>query len=171
MPNVDDVVLAPGGDSPAPEPPEPELEQALDEDLEQDLDEDLDNDLDEDLDDDLDHDESAGIDDGYDLLRDSPEAQTARRWLGAGIGATITGAVLLGGGIAMSQTTPCQTGAGNNCFADARERAALTMGIPGGVLMAGGVAMIVVGALQKRRIKASFALGPGELGVVVGGRF
>jgi hypothetical protein len=127
--------------------------------------------LDQDLDEDLDQDESASIDDGYDPTRDSPEARTARRWLGAGIGATITGAVLVGGAIAMSQTPPCKTGVGNNCFADARDRAAVTLGVPGGVLLLGGIAMTVVGALQKRRIKAGLALAPGQFGVVVGGQF
>jgi hypothetical protein len=162
LPNVDDPELAPSPDDapaveppPVPEPPE----------------QDLDPDLDQDLDEDLDQDESASIDDGYDPTRDSPEAHTARRWLGAGIGATITGAVLVGGAVAMSQTPPCKTGVGNNCFADARDRAAVTLGVPGGVLLLGGLAMTVVGALQKRRIKAGLALAPGEFGVVVVGRF
>jgi hypothetical protein len=166
LPNVDDPELEPSpDDAPAVEPP------PVPEPPEQDLDPDLDQDLDQDLDEDLDQDESASIDDGYDPTRDSPEAHTARRWLGAGIGATITGAVLVGGAVAMSQTPPCKTGVGNNCFADARDRAAVTLGVPGGVLLLGGLAMTVVGALQKRRIKAGLALAPGEFGVVVAGRF
>lgn len=161
LPNVDDPEVEPSPDpAPAVEPPPVDVPEP-----------DLDLDLDQDIDPDLDYDESASIDDAYDLMRDSPEALTARRWLGAGIGATITGAVLVGGAIALSQTAACDSAAGNNCFADARDRAAVTMGVPGAALLLGGVAMTVVGAMQKRRIKAGLALAPGELGVVVVGRF
>ncbi|WP_146156070.1 hypothetical protein [Enhygromyxa salina] len=162
LPNVEDEP----GEQAEPAPPPAELNPAsppapaLDDDPEPDFD-----------DDEFIDDDDEFIDDDYDSLRDSPEALAARRWIGAGIGATITGAVLVGGAIAMSQTAACDPAAGNNCFADARDRAAVTMGVPGGVLLLGGIAMTVVGALHKRRLAASFALAPGQLGLAVSGRF
>jgi hypothetical protein len=127
------------------------------------------------LDDDLDRDASVEVEDGYSPLRDSPEARTARRWLGAGITATATGGVLVGGAIALGLTDPCDPLAGNSCFVDSRNRAALTMGVPGGVLLLGGIAMTVVGALQKRRLffnyAGSVALARDHIGVVFVGRF
>lgn len=119
--------------------------------------------LDRDLDD-------AFVDD-YQRLRDSPEARTARRWLAAGIAATATGAVLVGGAVAMSQTAPCGVDAGNNCFADARDRAAVTLGAPGGVLLLGGIAMTIVGALQRRALWHDLAFAPAPNGLIVTGRF
>jgi hypothetical protein len=155
---------------PAPEPSEDEPPLDTDEDEPP-----LDTDEDEDLAGDLDVDEDEVFDDDYQVLRHSPEAVTARRWLAAGIAATITGSVLVGGAIALSQTAPCDPNAGNNCFADARDRGAVTMGVPGGVLLVGGIAMTVVGALQRRRLWRSLALAPGvsptQLGLVVSGRF
>ncbi|MFO7564459.1 MAG: hypothetical protein R6X02_17565 [Enhygromyxa sp.] len=127
------------------------------------------------LDETLDSDVSDALDDGYDPLRDSPEARTARRWLGAGISATVAGAALVGGAIAYGLTDPCDPLAGNNCFGDARNRAALTMGVPGGVLLVGGIAMTVIGALQKRRLFFDYAggvvAGRDHIGVVLVGRF
>jgi hypothetical protein len=123
---------------------------------------------------DLDTDASAEVDDGYTPLRHSPEARTARRWLAAGVTATSVGGVLVGGAIAMGMSDPCAPGAGNSCFTDSRNRAALTMGIPGGVLLLGGVAMTVVGALQKRKLfydYATITAGRDHIGVVVVGRF
>lgn len=107
----------------------------------------------------------------YDPVRDHPKMPAARRWLGAGIAATVTGAALVGGAIALSQTAPCEPSAGNNCFADARDRAAVTMGVPGGLLLLGGIAMTTLGAIQRRRIKASVALAPGRYGVALSARF
>ncbi|HLT37175.1 MAG TPA: hypothetical protein VK034_12855 [Enhygromyxa sp.] len=123
----------------------------------------------------VDTDASDRIDDGYDPLRDSPEAKTARRWLGAGITATVAGGVLVGGAIALGLTDPCEPAAGNSCFSDSRNRAAVTMGVPGGVLLLGGVAMTVIGALQKRRLVHDYAgsvtAGRDHIGVVIVGRF
>jgi hypothetical protein len=126
---------------------------------------------DPDVDDTLDHDAADGFDDDYQVLRDSPEARTARRWLTAGIAATVTGAVLVGGAIAMGQTDPCDFKAGNNCFNDARDRAAVTLGAPGGLLLIGGITMTIVGALQRRRLWNNLAFMPAPNGLVVSGRF
>lgn len=136
------------------EPPAPELDEAIDSDS--------------------DSDDGELVDD-YDPLRDSPEAKTARRWLGAGIASTISGGVLVGGAIALALTDPCEPKVGNSCFTDARNRAALTMGVPGGVMLLGGVAMTIVGALQKRRLffdyAGSVSASRDHIGVVFVGRF
>ena len=124
-----------------------------------------------DTDGDLDLDTDEGFDDDFDPLRDSPEAMSARRLFGAGIASMVTGAVLIGGSVALGSSDPCDPNAGNNCFDDARDRAAVTMGAPGGLLLLGGIAMTTIGALQKKRIRASFALGPESYGLVVRGRF
>ena len=76
----------------------------------------------------------------------------------------------------MGMTDPCDPDGGNNCFVDARDRAAVTMGVPGGVLLLGGVAMTVVGALQKRRLFFDYAtptvaVGRDHIGLGVVGRF
>jgi hypothetical protein len=178
------VVIEP---SPQPEPPG-ELEPApgeldTDEDAPGELDTDepapgeLDTDEDApvpetDLDDEtLDRDADDSFVDDYQSLRDSPEAKTARRWLTAGIAATTTGAVLVGGAIAMSQTNPCDFKAGNNCFEDSRDKAAVTLGAPGGLLLLGGIAMTIVGALQRRALWHDLAFVPAPNGLVVTGRF
>lgn len=135
-------------------------------------DEPLDTDDDPELDGTLDRDDdSADFDDGYIYLRDSPEAKTATRWLTAGIAATVTGGVLVGGAIALGMTDPCNIDAGNNCFRDARDRAAVTMGAPGGLLLIGGVTMTIVGSLQRRRLWHRLAIAPAPSGIVVSGRF
>jgi hypothetical protein len=146
-------------DTDEPEPEGLDTDDALAPDPELD-DETLDRDADDD-----------GFDDDYQVLRDSPEAKTARRWLAAGIAATATGAVLVGGAIAMSQTAPCDVEAGNNCFSDARDRAAVTLGAPGGVLLLGGIAMTIVGALQRRSLWHDLAFAPAPNGLIVTGRF
>jgi hypothetical protein len=190
---VEPPVVPPGVEGPPVEglrdaPPLESEPLPLDTDLDSDLDTDLDtdSDLDSDLDTDLDTDSDIGpapdldVDvepsDDYLSVRDSPEAKTARRWLGAGIAATSIGAVLVGGGVAMGLSQPCDPNAGNNCFVDARNRGALTMAVPGGVLLLGGVAMTIVGALQKRRLffayaSPSVAIGRDQIGLVVVGRF
>lgn len=159
--------VAPDVDVEPEPPPVPAAErEVLDSpiDTDTDTDEDFDDELDEDVDEDV-------VDDDYNRLIDSSEARTARRWLSAGIGATITGSVLVGGAIAMSQTAPCDPLAGNNCFADARDRGAASMGIPGGVLLAGGIAMTIVGALQRRRLWYGVAVVPTGTGLAITGRF
>lgn len=161
--------VAPDVDVEPPPPPVPAAErEVLDSPIDTDTDEDFDEDVHEDVDEDLDEDV---VDDDYNRLIDSSEARTARRWLSAGIGATITGSVLVGGAIAMSQTAPCDPLAGNNCFADARDRGAASMGIPGGVLLAGGIAMTIVGALQRRRLWYGVAVVPTGTGLAITGSF
>jgi hypothetical protein len=101
----------------------------------------------------------------YDPLVDSPEAQRARSWVRSGAVFLGIGAVLTGGGIAMSQAKvntlaeqeacdPRQDHAGNGCLEPARNRATAALLIPGVLLLAGGIAMLTVGKLQQKRLRA-----------------
>ena len=101
----------------------------------------------------------------YDPLVDSPEAQRARSWVRSGAVFLGIGAVLTGGGIAMSQAKvntleqqeacdPRQDHAGNGCLEPARNRATAALLIPGVLLVAGGIAMLTVGKLQQKRLRA-----------------
>lgn len=99
----------------------------------------------------------ASGEDSYDPLRDSPEALKARHWMIAGIVGTTVGAILGAGAIATAAVDPCLTGGGNNCFEDARNRAAAIMGVPAAVMVLGGVGMISYGAVQRRKLRASVA--------------
>ncbi|MGB1700928.1 MAG: hypothetical protein ACPHRO_13300, partial [Nannocystaceae bacterium] len=85
-------------------------------------------------------------------------AQRARSWTRAGIVGVVTGSALIVGGLAMRFSDPCAFGAGNNCFVDARNRAAAAMGVPGGVILAGGIVMIIVGQTQHKRLHVSPSL-------------
>lgn len=102
----------------------------------------------------------------YDPLIDSPEAIRARSWVRSGAVFIAVGGVLAIGGIAMATATvntldmqnvcmPRQDVAGNGCQEGARNRAAMTLGIPGALLLAGGIAMLTVGKRQQRRLRAS----------------
>lgn len=110
--------------------------------------------------------DDAGDELPYDPLVDSPEAIRARSWVRSGAVFTAIGGVLTIGGIAMSTASvntadmqnicdPRQDVAGNGCNEQARDRAALTLALPGALLLAGGIAMLVVGKLQQRRLRAS----------------
>lgn len=103
----------------------------------------------------------------YDPLVDSPEAIRARHWVRSGIVFMVVGGILSIGAIAMSQAevnnvdtgaTPCNPRsdpAGNGCTPGGRKRATAALAVPGGVLLAGGVAMLTVGKLQQRRLATS----------------
>ncbi len=144
-------VIAPPEPEPVPEPaPAPEPEPVPDV-VVDDLD-----DLDED---------DANIP-AYNPLVDSPEALRARHWLRSGAVFLVVGAVLTGAAIAMSQvavndpelgTMPCDPRTdpgGNGCTRGGRHRSTIALGVPGGALLAGGVAMVVVGKLQQKRLAA-----------------
>lgn len=103
----------------------------------------------------------------YDPMVDSPEAIRARHWVRSGIVFMVLGGAMTIGAIAMSQAdvnvpgttdmscNPRSDPAGNGCTAGGRRRATMALGIPGAGLLAGGVAMLVVGKLQKRRLAAN----------------
>jgi hypothetical protein len=103
----------------------------------------------------------------YDPMVDSPEAIRARHWSRSGIVFMVLGSAMSIGAIAMSQadvnvpgTTdmscdPRSDPSGNGCTAGGRRRATMALAIPGVGLLAGGVAMLVVGKVQKRRLAAN----------------
>ncbi len=103
----------------------------------------------------------------YDPRVDSPEAIRARHWVRSGIIFMAVGGVLAIGAIAMSQARvndpekglmPCNPAgdpAGNGCTHLGRRRATAALGVPGGVLLAGGIAMLTVGKVQQKRLAAS----------------
>ncbi len=106
--------------------------------------------------DDLFFDDEGGFEeDDYDPLRDSPEALEASGWVRSGIVFSVVGGVLAIGGVLMALSDPMDLAAGNGSQKLARDRAAQAMGVPGGALMAGGIAMIVVGKRKKKRLGAS----------------
>lgn len=100
----------------------------------------------------------------YDPLVDSPEAIRARQWVRSGIVFMAIGGVLSIGAIAMSQAkvndpetgaTPCNNRgdpAGNGCTLGGRQRATAALAVPGGLMLAGGIAMLTVGKLQQKRL-------------------
>jgi hypothetical protein len=107
----------------------------------------------------------------YDPRVDSPEAIEARRFVRGGIVMTSVGAVLVVGSIALGLSDPCARPAGNSCSAPSRNRAALTMGIPGAIILASGLALVSVGVKKRRRVQATFTAGREGAGVVLFGRF
>jgi len=102
----------------------------------------------------------------YDPMVDSPEAIRARHWIRSGIVVMVLGGALSIGAIAMARADvndpntgdmscdPRSDPAGNGCTAGGRRRAALALGIPGAGLLAGGIAMLVVGKRQEKRLAA-----------------
>ncbi|MGB1014397.1 MAG: hypothetical protein ACPG4T_09720 [Nannocystaceae bacterium] len=94
---------------------------------------------------------------GYNPLVDSPEALRAKHWYDAGIVLLVVGTIITGGGIAMAASDPCFLPAGNGCQVAGRNRAALTMVLPGSVMLLGGAASLGYGIVAKRRLRAQFA--------------
>lgn len=117
----------------------------------------------------------------YDPLVDSPEAIRAKHVVSGGIVFTVVGGVLTIGGIAMrtakvnvpgSPDQPCDARgdrAGNGCTPGGRDRAVAALVIPGALLLAGGVAMLVVGKLQQRRLRTT--LQADKRGFMIGAAF
>lgn len=107
----------------------------------------------------------------YDPRIDSPEAIEARRYVRGGIVLTSLGFALVVGSIALVASDPCTRAAGNSCQAAARNRGALTMGIPGSLVTVGGLVLLSVGIMQRRRIRATFTANREGGGLLVFGRF
>lgn len=107
----------------------------------------------------------------YDPLRDSPQALRARHWVRTGIGTLAAGGALLVGAIIMGASDPCYRPAGNSCQAEARNRAALVMGVPAAILVGGGAAMLGLGLTRQRRLAIDLQASRTSLGVTVRGRF
>jgi hypothetical protein len=102
-------------------------------------------------------DERGADPDDYDPMRHSPEALRARAWLRSGIVALSAGVALGVTAIVMKALPADAPRGGNNGFADARDRAAWTVGIPALALLGGGTAMTTVGAVRLRRIRVTLA--------------
>ena len=95
---------------------------------------------------------------GYDVMRDSAEAMDAQKFTRGGV-ILVTTAVLLGtGAILIGTSDPDNLSAGNSGVKAARDRAAVTMGIPGAILLAAGIALLATGSRRKARLRASVAL-------------
>jgi len=109
--------------------------------------------------------------DDYDPLRDSPAALKAAGWRRSGVVFAVVGAVLGIGGLIMSQTDACSFDAGNGCQVDARRRGSLVMGVPGALLMGSGAAMLAVGVVRSRRLRAGLEASRGRFGVGLEWRF
>jgi hypothetical protein len=116
----------------------------------------------------------------YNPLVDSPEAIRARSWVRSGAIFTGIGGLLTIGAIAMATAKvntiedqdACNTRgdpAGNGCLEPARNRAVAALAVPGVLLLAGGIAMIAVGKVQQKRLRASLRASWREL--VVGFQF
>jgi hypothetical protein len=109
--------------------------------------------------------------DDFDPMRHTPDAIRARGWLRSGIVATSAGVVLGVAAVVTGTLDPCTPKAGNNCFEDARNRAAITIGIPAGLLLAGGVTMTAIGATRLKKLRAGLVASDGRFGVSLSGRF
>lgn len=116
-------------------------------------------------------DDVAGPVDDYDPLRDSPEAIAARHWVRGGIVMLSAGGALLVGAILMGASDPCNLTWGNSCQPTARNRAALTMGIPAAVIIAGGGTALGIGLRRRRSLTVDVTAGRFGGGVVLRGRF
>ncbi len=100
-----------------------------------------------------DDEDEAWVDD-YDPTRDSPEAiEAKRRVVGGAVLVALGGAVAIGG-LAMGLSDPCAPPAGNSCSPNARNRAAVTMGLPGLAVAGAGVALLVIGRRQQAKVRA-----------------
>jgi hypothetical protein len=107
----------------------------------------------------------------YDPLRDSPQALRARHWVRTGIGTMAAGGALLVGAIIVGASDPCARPAGNSCQVDARNRAALVMGIPAAILLGGGAAMLGIGLTRRQRLAIDLQAGRTTVGITLRGRF
>jgi len=115
--------------------------------------------------------EDEAWDDDYDPLRDSPEALTAQRRIAGGAVVLGLGAVVSVGGLVMALSDPCARPAGNSCAAASRNRAALTMALPGLATVAVGSVMLALGIRQRKALRVDAKLNASGAGVSLRGRF
>ena len=111
------------------------------------------------------------MDDGYDPLRDSPQALRASHWVRGGIVVMSAGGALLVGAILMGASDPCNLKIGNSCQEGARNRAAVTMGIPAAALIIGGATALGIGLKQRRNLAVSLQASREHFGLSLRGRF
>jgi hypothetical protein len=84
--------------------------------------------------------------------------EKARGWRDGGIAGLSVGTVLVGAAIAVAATDPDDPKAGNSGFESARNRAAVTIAIPGGLVALGGAAMLTYGLVKERRLRAGASI-------------
>lgn len=116
-------------------------------------------------------DDDAGWEDDYDPLRDSPEALKAQRRIAGGSVVLGLGAMVSFGGLAMLLSDPCARPAGNSCAPASRNRAALTMALPGLATVAVGSVMLALGIRQRKALRMDANLTASGGGVSFSGRF
>jgi hypothetical protein len=80
----------------------------------------------------------------------SIEAGAPRPWLQAGIASTVAGSALVIAAIVVGASDPCRAAGTGTCRQRVRDRTAIALGIPGALALAGGIAMTVIGARQRR---------------------
>ncbi|MGH1343254.1 MAG: hypothetical protein ACRBN8_16970 [Nannocystales bacterium] len=115
--------------------------------------------------------EDEAWDDDYDPLRDSPEAVASQRRIAGGAVVVGLGAMVSLGGLAMAVSDPCARPAGNSCSPASRNRAALTMALPGLATVAVGGVMLALGIRQRRALRVDANLNASGAGVTFRGRF
>lgn len=107
--------------------------------------------------------------------RDVPEGETAARRIRGGVLLTAGGLVLVFSSAILGTIDPCRRLAGNGCQKEARTRAALTMGIPGAVILAAGATLLGLGLHQRQRVRSTLGIGASAgrqgAGVTLRGRF
>ena len=81
----------------------------------------------------------------------------ARRALRFGIYGMSAGLLLGAGAVALALSDPQASWAGNNGFADARRRAALTMAIPAGLFVSSGTIALIYGIVHRKEDSSSAA--------------
>jgi len=81
------------------------------------------------------------------------------------------GAMVSFGGLAMVLSDPCARPAGNSCSPASRNRAALTMALPGLATVAVGSVMLALGIRQRRALRLDANLNASGGGVSFRGRF
>lgn len=112
-----------------------------------------------------------GWDDDYEDSRDSPEAREARQKVAGAVALIVVGSSAVLGGLAMGLSDPCRRAAGNSCSTSARNRAALTMALPGVAVLATGAVILGLGLRERRRVQADVAVSTEGAGLRIRGRF
>lgn len=110
-------------------------------------------------------------DDDYDPLRDSPDAVQSQRRIAGGAVLIGVGALTAFGALGMGLSDPCAAPAGNSCSSSARNRAAVTMGLPGVAVLGAGIAVLVVGLRQRDRLRVDAQASRTSAGLLLSGRF
>jgi hypothetical protein len=110
-------------------------------------------------------------DEPYDPTTDSPEALQARHWIRTGAALLVVGGALTITAAIFGGTDPCRRGIGNSCQQAAARRAALAIGIPGALMIAGGATSLAIGIVRRNQLRASVAVSRDSALVGVSGRF